>query len=184
LYPRKARPSDERAFGGVKVVDQDTVETQIGHVRESIARGEPDPVSVRAFLALLVGAHSARVRQKRGMLAESSVREDWEYNDVARRVVGDKNVLAGFVEGYVARIFAERGKLVQERQLPALRVERKSAHGALLAGLVDGVNEFPVGMDGDEGGIGRFHRETLRGQFARFRVEFVSVDAFAVVLLV
>lgn len=172
--------SDERALGGVEIVDEDTVETQVRDVRETIACRDPDPVSVRAFLALLVGAHGTCVRQERGMLAESSVREDGEYSDVARRVVGDKDVLAGFVEGYVARIFAERGKLIQQGELPALRIKSESADGALFARLVNGVYEFTVGMDGDEGGVGRFHGKSLRGQFARLRVELVSVDAFAI----
>src|SRR5208282_809150 len=110
----------------------------------------------------------------------SSVLENRKDSDVARGVVGDENVLAGFVEGDVARIFAEGGELVQQGELPIWRIEGKGADGALFAGLVDGVCEFTVGMDGDEGGIARFHGEPLRGQFARLRVELVSVDAFAV----
>jgi len=48
-----------------------------------------------------------------------------------------------------------------------LRVERKSAHGALLAGLVDGVNEFPVGWMATKEGSGVSTARPSR-QFARF----------------
>src|SRR5208337_2774178 len=100
--------SGEGALGGVKFIDHDTVEAQIGDVREAIARGKPDPVRVRAFLALFVGAEGTSVLDERGVRAEFSVREDREYSDIAGRVVGDEDVLSGFVEGYVARIFTER----------------------------------------------------------------------------
>ncbi len=165
--------SGQRTRGGVKVVDQHTVETEIRHVRETIARGEPDPVRVRAFLALFVGADGTRVRHERGVFAEFSVPEDGEDSDVARGVVGDENVFAGLIEGDVARIFAERGKLVQQGKLSALGIESKRADGALFAGLIDGIHEFPVGVNFKPGRITRFRSESLRGQFACLCVEFV-----------
>src|SRR5882762_9400614 len=80
----------------------------------------------------------------------------------------------------MAGIFAEGGKLVEERQLGGFGVDGEGADGALLAGFVSGVCPFAVWMDYNPGGIGRFGSEAPGREFAGGSVEFVGVDAFAV----
>src|SRR5579872_6069784 len=108
---------------------------------------------VRTFLALFVGAKGPLVFHVGGGCTKLAVGKDWEDDYVAGGVVGDEEVLAGFVEGEIAGIFAEGGKLVEERELGGLGINGEGADGALLAGFVGGVGPFAVGMNYYPGGV-------------------------------
>jgi len=170
--------SSQCSLGGIEFVDQDAIEAQIRDIGKAIVRGEFDPVGVRTFLAFLVGAEISGVLKQRGMFAKSAVGEDWKDGDCAGGVVCDQSEFAGFVEGEIAGIFAERGKFIEERELSTLRIEGKSADHALLASFIHDVGEFSAGVNGHPRGIRRFGGEALGCQFAGFGVEVEGVDAF------
>ncbi len=99
--------------------------------------------------------------QHRCVFAQLAIGQDREDSDSARRVVGDEKELTGLVEGEIARIFAERGKLVEQSELAGLRIESEGADGALLAGFIDSVGVFAVGMNHHERGVRRFRGDSL-----------------------
>src|SRR6266404_4030237 len=170
----------ELSVGGVKGVRQHAIEAEVGHIGEVIVGGEFDPVGVRGFLALFVGAENASVLDNGSVFTEFAVGEDWEDDYVAGSVIGDEEIFAGFVEEEIAGIFAESRKFVQERELGGFGVNGEGTDGALLSGFVRGVGPFAVGMDHDPGGIGCFGGEAFGSELAAGGIKFVRVDAFAV----
>ena len=83
------------------------------------------------------------------MFAQLAVRKNRENHDVAGSVVGNEEELAGFVEGEIAGIFAQCGKLVQLRQFRRLGVESERRDRALLPGLVGRIHKLAIGMNSD-----------------------------------
>src|SRR5208283_5495288 len=164
---------------GVELVDQDTVEAQVGDIRVNVARGDLDPERVRTFLALFIRTGCSGVGDHRGMFAELAVGKDGKNRKVTGSVVSDEDELAGSVEGEVAGIFAERRKLVEERELAGLPIESEGADGTLFASFVDSVSVFAVRVDGHKGWIWCFGGNSLRRELARFRVVGKRVDALA-----
>ena len=136
-------------------------------------------MSVRRFLALLVGAELALVADIRSGSAQRAVSSNGKHHDVAGGIVGDEKIFAGFVKGEVTGVFAERGHLIQQRQLATLRIDRKRADRAILCGFVCGVKKFTVGMNRYPGRIRRFGGNTDGREFSRTRVVAKTVDAFA-----
>src|SRR5437899_2260508 len=88
---------------------------------------------MRGFLPLFVGAALALVAHIRGGGAELAIGADGKYHDVAGSVVGNEQVLAGFVERQITGILAERRHLIQQRKLSAFPIQRECAHHARLA---------------------------------------------------
>ena len=151
----------ERALGGIETVNENRVETQVGNKDETIVWRNLNPVGVRSFLALLVGAESAGILDVGGVFAEFAVGKNGKDDHVAGGIVRGEKIFAGFVEGKIARIFTESGELIELRELGGLGIEREGGDGAVLAGFVGGVGELAAGMNGHPGRTGRFRGEAF-----------------------
>ena len=121
---------------------------------ETIVWREVDRVRVRSFLPLGICAVPRVLHEGRGF-AQFSVWHHWEGCDAAACVVRDQHVLSTFVDGDVARIGAARGNLIQEGQLASRAIDGERAHATavrpfVVLNFIDGVEIFPVGMQGYE----------------------------------
>ena len=181
-FVRKAAshgPRGEGAILRVERVPNHAIEAKVSNVDGTTINGSLDPVCVRCFLAFFVGTEGAGFFYNGGVFTEFAVGEDWENDYVAGSVVGDEKIFAGFVEGEIARIFANSRKFVQEREFGGFNVDGEGADGALLTGFVCGVGPFTVGMNHDPGRIGCFDGKAFGSEFAGGGVKFVCVDALA-----
>src|ERR1039458_7598930 len=111
---------------------------------------------------------------------------DGVFGDAAAAVVGDDQPFSAGVDGEVARSIAARRDLIEEMQLPGLRVQCKGAYGARWLALergefIDGVEKLAIGMDGEEGRVGSFGDEAEGRQLAVGRREAPSVNALTLV---
>src|SRR5437762_12309135 len=113
-------------------------------------------MGVRRFLALFVRAELALVTDICSGSAQFAISANWKHDHIAGGVVSNENVFSTAIKGEVAGIFAERGHLIQRRQLATLRIDRKPADHAVLSGFVCGVKNFSVGMNRYPGRIRRF----------------------------
>ena len=170
----------------VEFVDEHVVEAEIGDEREAIVGRRADPVRVRGLLALFVEAVAA-VLHEAARDAEAAVGLDLERGDAAAVVVGDEDEATRFVERDEAGAGAVRGDLIQKFKLAGFAIDlegtdRAAFFAVVVADFVDGVEIFAVGVDGDEGWVGRFGDEADRGEFAGGGIEIVGVDAFAFLL--
>src|SRR5207249_2802993 len=127
----------------------------------------------------LVGAGLALVADIRGGCRELAVGTNRKHHDVAGAVIRDEYVFAGFVERQIARILAQRRKLIQQRKLPALRINRKRAYGAGLARFVRRVQKLSAGMHHHPRRVPCLRREALRRYLPNFRIKLVRVNSFA-----
>ena len=84
-------------------------------------------MGVRRFLSLRVAAERAFIMNICRSGAEFAVGADRKNHDVSARVIGDEKKLSRAVEGKMAGIFTESRELIKKSQLPALRLDRKSA---------------------------------------------------------
>src|SRR5579872_228814 len=105
---RKHRGKDP--FARVKVIHDDLIEPQIDSESETIVRRCANPVGVRAFLALLVGARSRMLDEAAGG-AEAAVIVNGKRGDAAAIVIRDQNKRAVLVERNVTGSRSARGHL-------------------------------------------------------------------------
>src|SRR5271170_2472912 len=114
------------SFGRVEAIDNDLIEAQINGEREAIVRRRADPVGVRAFLALFVGAGAGMLNETGGG-AERAVVVNRKRSDAAAIVIRYEGKGAILIQGNVARAGAARGDLIQELERAGFRVDGKRA---------------------------------------------------------
>jgi len=102
-------------------------------------------VGVRRLLPLFVRTRWAHVFHHRGVIPQPAIRQNRKNGTRPRAVVGNKEVLAGFVERQNNTGPRLRRNLIQKREFPALHIHRESAHGASLARFVRRIQNFPPG---------------------------------------
>ena len=134
----------ERALSRIELVDQNAIQSKVRNIDQMIVRRGLNPVRVRRFLALFVRTCDALVVHERRVFSEPAIRQNRENRNRPRTVVGNENVLAGFVERQITRILAERRNLIQQCKLSSLRIHRKSAHGACFARFIRGIQKFSI----------------------------------------
>jgi len=166
------------SLGWVQTVGQDLVEAEVGVQHELAVRRKIRGVGVRAALALAVGARAGVLHGGRGF-AQLSVILHRIGGRAAVVVVGHEQPLAGLVERHVARAGALGGNLVQQGQLPGGGVDRKSTHRAVGV-LVGRVEEFLVGVNGQERRVAGLAGQPDLRQLARRRLKAVRVYPLAV----
>ena len=126
----------------------------------------------------------AGVLHEGGGLAELSIFENRKCRDAAAGVVRHQNIFTRFVDRDVTGIGAARRHFVQECKLARCMINGEGAHAAavrafVVAYFIHGVEKAAVGMQHHERWIGCLRCQTQGSGLARFRVEAVGVDAFA-----
>ena len=126
----------------------------------------------------------ALVLNKACRIGKLSARSNGKDIDAASAVVCDQDVPARMVNDQVAGPTAPGGFLVQEAQLAGAGVDREGADrtGSLaveISDLADAVEEFPAGVDRQEGGIARLRSELQILQLTSGEIEPSDVDPLA-----
>ena len=171
----------QRAVLRVEAIDEDLVETEIGHEGEAIGRVDPDAVRVGLCLALGIDA-AALMLDRGGALAEAPIRVEPDDRDAAALVVGDQDIAVRRIERDVARVGAPARLLVDQREAARLRIDAERADRLAREATrevvgVAGVEVPAVGMDHEEGGCRRFHDELGLGEHAGIGVEMRDGEA-------
>ena len=159
----------QRPGARVEPVDKQTVDAEVGHQDEPVGGIDNDGVGVGVSLALGIDA-VAGVLHERGARADAAVGLQDEGGEVAARVVGHEDVVAGLVQADVTGVFAAGGHLVQQIEVAGFRVDRvptDPARGTRIAGV-----KMPaVGMDDEERRLLGFEEEFGLGERACVRVK-------------
>ena len=124
------------------------------------------------------------VLDERAHRAERTIGSYRKRGHAAAAVVRHENTLAGPIHREVTGALTAGVLLVQQRQLSCCRVDGERADRAVgrafkSAAFTDRVEKAMVGMDGEEGGIDCFRRDSERSQRAGGGIEAAHVDAFA-----
>src|SRR6266568_8927457 len=178
----------EGASGGVKAVDEQLIQPQIGRKDKTVVGRHLNRVRVRTLLALRISAGTVVLDPGRGR-AQTAVWQDWEFGNASAVVICHQNKLPGLIERDKARAGAPGGDLVQQSELPGFSIDGEGTHGAGVSALkvvrlIDGVKVSAMRSRDEKGRIAGFRRKAERCQSARARIETIYVNALAVRLCV
>jgi hypothetical protein len=148
----------ESAGGRVEFVGHYFVEAEIGDEGEALGGIEINGMGVRFLLAGFIDAGAGVLDEGAGFFGEFALGIDRVGDDVAAGIIGDEDVLAGFIDDDVARVGPFRGNGVDFGELCGIgRIDFITGDGAgffsaEIIEFVDGVEKLAVRMDGEEGG--------------------------------
>src|SRR6478736_4174626 len=92
------------SLGGIELVDQDLIESEVRYVNQLVVFRRADPVRVRTILALGVRADSAGVFLQSSVVAKFSVSQNRIYHHVAAIVIRGEKKFSGAIERKMAGI--------------------------------------------------------------------------------
>ena len=121
---------------------------------------------------------------KAGRVGKLPGRSDGKDIDTATAVVCHQHVAARLVYNQVAGPTAPGGLLIQEVKLAAAGVDREGTDRAgsfalKISDLTDTVEEFPAGVNGEEGWVARLRGELQILQLASGQIKAADVDPLA-----
>ncbi len=172
----------EGARGGVDLIDQDFVQTQVTGKGEAVVRAGVDAVAMGAGLAFRI--HRAALMLDKGhRLTELAFFPDAVARHAAAAVVRDHGHLTGLIDRDVAGTGTDGGDLIDQVEFAIGLGDAKGtdAPGFFVgaADLADGVEVLFGRVNGQEAGAAGFSGQFRGAELARGGVEFGNVDALA-----
>lgn len=137
---------DDRPLFNVQPVNHDLVDSKVGYEGKAVVRADVDRMCMGAFLALGIHAGTGVLGEAR-RFSESSVRFDRNNRGVPTTVIGHKQISSHMVDADVTRTCTARWPLVEEPEVSRIFVDRIRTDTPGSAGLTNGIQELPVGMD-------------------------------------
>ena len=173
----------ESALGGIQLVNQHFVESEIGGVGVLIVWGDVDGMSVGATLSLRQ-MHGTRMLVEGAGGLEGTVGIEGKGGDTAAAVIGHQDTLTGFVDGEMAwttasgREFVQLGELTRA-VLDAESRDKPARFTGPIIGFIDGVEVGAVGMNSEETGVFHLGSEADGFNGAADRVKSEDINALA-----
>lgn len=173
----------QRAFFGIEAVYQQLIEAQVGCNSEPVVGCDFDPVGVRAFLALVIGARAGMLHNRR-RFSQMAIFQNWKNGDAAAGVVGHQDELSGSIERDVAGVGTVGGDFVEKGQLASFGIHGKRTDAAaslalVFVDLIHGIEEMPARVGGHERWIRGCRSQPERCHLAAGRIVIVGVNPFA-----
>jgi len=146
----------EDSCGGIKLVDQDLVQSEISRQHAGVSGIDSDAMRMRTFLALRIRT-GALVLKERSSRAQRAIRPDRIRGNASAAVIGHEHNLAGFIDGNMARTITSGRSLIEKRQLSCACVDGVGGHGATplsfeFIRLIGRVEEFALRIDSEKTG--------------------------------
>jgi len=131
------------------------------------------------------GADLARIVFHIGCLAKLAIGQDGKHGDGAAEVVGDEQVLAGWVNAGIGGAGAARTDGVEQLEGAIFTVDGEGADGAVFfgadaVGLIGGIEAGAGGIDREATGAGAHFVDAGLAQRAGGAVDLKQVDAPAI----
>lgn len=167
-----------------ELVDENLVESEIGHERKPIRGIQVDRVGVWSLLTAWIDAGTL-VLDEGGRLAKPTLFIDPQSGYTSATVVRNENILPSLVHDQVTRSCPLGRSLVQKLQLSGHRIERKRIHSAgwlpfELRQFTDGVEKISGRVDGQERRVLCDGCKLWFAEFSRFEIQHRAVNSLAV----